>query len=66
MLTAQRDGCDFGSAVPLLGPAGSVSFHHARAVHGSDYNLSDRPRRLLVIECCAADAWPLVDTLNDL
>ena len=30
-----------------------VSFHHAREVHGSDFNLSDRPRRLLVRpQCC--------------
>jgi hypothetical protein len=53
-------GCDFASAAKLCGPAGSVSVHHVRAVHGSDHNRSDRPRRLLFIECVAADAWPLL------
>ena len=63
---AAEAGCEFGSAQPLLGPAGSVSLHHGRAVHGSDLNLSTTPRRLLVIECIAADAWPLVDVPTDL
>ena len=49
-----------------LGPAGSVSLHHGRAVHGSDLNRSPNPRRLVVIECIAADAWPLVDAPADL
>ena len=50
---------DFTSAVPCLGPAGSISIHHARAVHGSAVNTSDKPRRLLLYQYCAADAWPL-------
>ena len=63
---AKTAGCDFASARQLLGPAGSVSLHHGRAVHGSDFNRSTVPRRLLVIECIAADAWPLVDVPSDL
>ena len=65
---AEAEGCDFAAAHPLLGPAGSVSFHHGggRAVHGSDLNRSPNPRRLVVIECIAADAWPLVDAPADL
>jgi len=47
-------------AVPLLAPAGSMSFHHIRLVHGSATNTSDRPRRLLLFEAQAADAWPLM------
>src|SRR5690242_21919894 len=50
---------DFGKAVPLTGPAGAASFHHARTVHGSAQNVSDRPRQLLLYEYTAADAWPL-------
>ena len=50
---------DFASAKKLLGPAGSVSLHHARAVHGSDLNRSGKPRSFLLYELCAADAWPL-------
>ncbi|EDP62682.1 phytanoyl-CoA dioxygenase family protein [alpha proteobacterium BAL199] len=47
------------SAVPFHAPAGSVSFHHARALHGSDINRSGGDRRLLLFEVMAADAWPL-------
>ncbi len=47
-------------AVPLVGKAGSMSFHHVRALHGSALNTSDRPRNLLLYEIAAADAWPLV------
>jgi phytanoyl-CoA hydroxylase len=49
----------FDEAVPLTGTAGSMSFHHVRAVHGSAQNLSDKPRALLLYEFAAADAWPL-------
>lgn len=51
---------DAGRAVALTGPAGSVSLHHARLVHGSALNRSDRDRQLLLYECKAADAWPLL------
>ena len=51
---------DFTQAVPLLAAAGSMSFHHIRLVHGSAQNTSDRPRRLMLFEMQAADAWPLM------
>lgn len=54
-----RDGFDMADAVPLLGPAGSVSIHHGRVVHGSAPNRSDRARRILFYEITAADAWPV-------
>lgn len=47
-------------AVPCVGRAGSVSFHHVRTVHGSAENLFDKPRTLLLYEYAAADAWPLM------
>jgi ectoine hydroxylase-related dioxygenase (phytanoyl-CoA dioxygenase family) len=47
-------------AVPLTGPAGSMSFHHVRLLHGSAQNVSDQPRTLLLYEYGAADAWPLM------
>lgn len=50
----------FDDAVALTAPAGSMSFHHVRLVHGSAQNLSDRPRTLLLYEYSAADAWPLL------
>jgi ectoine hydroxylase-related dioxygenase (phytanoyl-CoA dioxygenase family) len=51
---------DFAKAVPLMGPAGSMTIHHARLVHGSALNHSNRQRRLLLHEYTAADAWPLL------
>jgi phytanoyl-CoA hydroxylase len=51
---------DFGRAVPLTGPAGSITVHHARTIHGSAVNTSPRPRRLLLFQYRAADAWPLL------
>ena len=46
-------------AVPCIGRAGGMSFHHVRALHGSALNTSDRPRNLLLYEVAASDAWPL-------
>ncbi len=51
---------DFDKAVPSVGPAGSISIHHVRLVHGSAENVSPDPRRLLLFEFTAADAWPLL------
>jgi phytanoyl-CoA hydroxylase len=51
---------DYSKAVALTAPAGSMSFHHVRLVHGSAQNTSDRPRQLLLYEYAAADAWPLM------
>ncbi len=53
-------GVDVTKAVPLMGPAGSMTIHHARLVHGSALNRSNRQRRLLLHEYAAADAWPLM------
>lgn len=56
----QAAGVDVAKAVPLMGPAGSMTIHHARLVHGSALNRSNRQRRLLLHEYAAADAWPLM------
>ena len=53
-------GVDFSKAVACEGPAGSVSFHHVRAVHGSAQNTSNRARGLLLYEMSAADAYPIL------
>jgi phytanoyl-CoA hydroxylase len=55
---------DFSQAVPLTAPAGSMSFHHVRLVHGSAQNTSSRPRQLLLYEYAAGDAWPLLGVKN--
>ena len=52
-------GLDMADAVGLTGPAGSISIHHARAVHGSALNESRRDRRVLFFEMMAADAFPI-------
>jgi ectoine hydroxylase-related dioxygenase (phytanoyl-CoA dioxygenase family) len=57
-------GLDFTKAVALIGPAGSMTIHHARLVHGSALNRSNRQRRLLLHEYAAADAWPLLGVAN--
>ncbi|SFP42925.1 phytanoyl-CoA dioxygenase family protein [Tranquillimonas alkanivorans] len=46
--------------VTLTGKAGSMTVHHARTLHGSAPNMSDRNRLILFYECHAADAWPLL------
>jgi len=60
------EGCGFDmtDAVELTGPAGSISIHHGRIVHGSALNSSDRDRRLLFYEMMAADAFPLMGSLT--
>lgn len=50
---------DFSSAGKCLGRAGSCSFHHVRAIHGSAQNTSGTDRRLLLYQVAAADAWDL-------
>lgn len=47
-------------AVTLTGKAGSMTVHHARTLHGSAPNTSDRNRLILFYECHAADAWPIL------
>lgn len=57
-------GLDPADAVELIGPAGSISIHHGRIVHGSAVNHSSRARRILFIEMMAADAFPIVGSLT--
>ncbi len=56
------DDPDFqhAKAVTLTGKAGAMTVHHARTLHGSAPNMSDRNRLILFYECRAADAWPLL------
>ncbi|WP_212523348.1 phytanoyl-CoA dioxygenase family protein [Actibacterium sp. MT2.3-13A] len=51
---------ELDKAVTLTGKAGSMTVHHARVLHGSAPNTSDRARLILFYECHAADAWPLL------
>ena len=47
-------------AVTLTGKAGDMTVHHARILHGSAPNMSDRNRLILFYECTASDAWPIL------
>lgn len=57
-------GLDAADAVRLTGPAGSISLHHVRALHGSAANRSARDRRMMFIEITAADAFPIGGTMS--
>lgn len=48
------------AAVPVMVKAGGITIHHARMLHGSVANTSNHPRRLLLFQYCALDAWPLM------
>ena len=50
---------DLSAAQSLIGPAGTVAFHHPMTIHGSGTNMSGDPRRILFLEYAAADAYPL-------
>ena len=56
----EASGLDERDAVKFTGPRGTMSIHHARTVHGSALNTSDRDRMLLLYEITAADAFPIL------
>jgi ectoine hydroxylase-related dioxygenase (phytanoyl-CoA dioxygenase family) len=62
----QACALDYEKAVALTAPAGSITLHHVRMVHGSQLNRSNRPRRLLLAQYTAVDAWPLVNMPSDI
>jgi phytanoyl-CoA hydroxylase len=41
-------------------PAGGISIHHVRALHGSLPNRSSKARRLLLFQYASDDSWPLM------
>lgn len=51
-------------AVHPTGPAGTITVHHCRTVHGSAPNRSDRPRPLLLQTYAAADALAYTDLVR--
>ena len=61
----EKEGISLDEAVPLTGPAGSISIHHGRILHGSAQNLSDHPRRLMFFEIMAADAFPIMGSMTN-
>ena len=61
------EALDLSRAITLSAPAGSLTIHHARLVHGSMLNTSGAERRVLFYEYTAADAWPLggIEPIDD-
>ena len=56
---------DMSRAVYLDGPAGSVTIHNCRTIHGSRPNAASEPRPLLLSVYSSADAFPYtVDPLE--
>ncbi len=61
----EQVGLNPRDAVELKGPAGSISIHHGRIVHGSALNTSERSRRILFYEMMAADAFPIMGSMTN-
>jgi hypothetical protein len=57
-------GLDPKDAAKLTAPAGSISIHHARIIHGSDFNRSARDRGVIFFEMMAADAFPVFGAMG--
>ena len=55
------DALDVASAVYLGGPAGSITAHNCRCVHGSAPNRAPKPRPLLLCAYSAAHAIPITN-----
>ena len=55
---ADLEQVDFDKVAYLTGPAGSITIHNCRIIHGSKKNLSDTGRPLLLYAYSAADAFP--------
>ena len=56
--SADAASLDTGNAIEFTAPAGSMTVHNYRTVHGSRPNLSDTGRPLLLYVLSAADAAP--------
>ncbi len=64
-IDALTPGLRLEAAQSCLGPAGSITIHHVRAVHGSAPNRSGDPRRFLLLQYRCANAWPLITPPTD-
>lgn len=60
----EENGLNPQDALQLTGPAGSISIHHGRIVHGSALNTSKQARRILFYEMMAADAFPIMGSMT--
>lgn len=58
------EGLDPAAARRITGPAGSISIHHARVIHGSSLNRSAKDRGVLFYEMMAVDAFPVLGSMT--
>lgn len=58
-ISPSRERVDLSRAAPVQVRAGGISIHHVKLLHGSAPNRSSEPRRLLLYQYAAVDAWPL-------
>ncbi len=58
------DRAQVGVAEYPVGPAGTITVHNCRTVHGSAPNRSDHPRPLLLQTYAAADAFAYTDLIK--
>jgi ectoine hydroxylase len=61
---ADLDDARVSDALYPVGPAGTITVHSCRTVHGSAPNTSDRPRPLLLQTYAAADAYSYTDLVR--
>jgi phytanoyl-CoA hydroxylase len=59
MIIEDLSNSRFGRPIPLTAPAGSAIFMHCLTPHSSLPNRSPHPRRTLILEYRAADAFPI-------
>ena len=52
------------AAVPLIGQAGTASFHHTWTMHASQISTARTARKILYAEYLAADAYPLTEPVT--
>jgi ectoine hydroxylase len=61
----KASGLDLQNAVSLVGPAGTITLHHVRLVHGSALNTSGKDRRMVFLELLSADAFPIAGSRGE-
>jgi len=59
-IDVEREKVDVSRAAPVTVRAGGITLHHCRMLHASAPNTSPLPRRLLLLQLAAVDAWPVL------
>ena len=59
-IDVEREGVDVSRSAAVTVKAGGITLHHTRMLHASAPNRSSQPRRLLLLQLAALDAWPVM------